>query len=106
MLSLNKLRPVSAELIETGCMMALHYCADHLGDPDRKRWKREGLAERGGGGGAVGRTATRGKGVCDYVGKSLLPEQARTRTHHAIYSPRKNACAIVAQVNIRKTQRI
>lgn len=30
--------------------MALHYCADHLGDPDRRRCKREGLAERGGGG--------------------------------------------------------
>lgn len=42
----------------------------------------------------------RWKGVCDYVGKSLLPEQARTRTHHAISSLRKNACAIVAaQVN-------
>lgn len=50
---------------------------------------------------AVGRTATKGKGVCDYVGKSLLTEQARTRTHHAISSLRKNACAIpVVQVNI------
>lgn len=50
---------------------------------------------------AVGRTATKGKGVCDYVGRSLLPEQARTRTHHAISSLRKNACAIlVVQVNI------
>lgn len=56
MFSLNKLRPVSAELTETGCMMALHYCADHREDPDRKRCKREGLAERGGGasGGGVG----------------------------------------------------
>lgn len=50
---------------------------------------------------AVGRTATKGKGVCDYVGKSLLPVQACTRTHHAISSLRKNACAIlVVQVNI------
>lgn len=49
----------------------------------------------------VGPTATRGKGVCDYGGKSLLPEQARTRTHRAISSLRKNACAIlVVQVNI------
>lgn len=51
MLGLTELRPVSAELTETGCRMALHYCADHLGDADRKRCRREGPAERGGGGG-------------------------------------------------------
>lgn len=54
MLSLKELRPVSAELTETGCMMGLHYCADHPGDPDRKRCRREGLAVRGGGGGGGG----------------------------------------------------
>lgn len=46
MLSLTELRPVSAELTETGCRMALHYCADHLGDADRKRCRREGPAQR------------------------------------------------------------
>lgn len=45
---------MSAELTETGCVMGLHYCADHPGDPDRKRCRREGLAVRGGGGGGGG----------------------------------------------------
>lgn len=80
-------------------MMALQCCVDHLEVLDRKRCRREGRDWRREA--VVGRTATGGKRVCDYVGKSLLPEQARTRTHRAISSLRKNACAIlVMQVNI------
>lgn len=50
--SLNKFR--SAELTDSNCILVLHDCADHLGDADRKRCKREGLAERGGGAGGGG----------------------------------------------------
>lgn len=58
MLSLNKPGSVSAELTETGCVTASHYSADHLGDLDRKKCKREGLSEV-----VVGQTASRGKRV-------------------------------------------
>lgn len=91
MFSLNKLRPVSAELTETGCMLALHYCADHREDPDRKRCKREGLAERGGGGVGGGGANCHQRKESVWLCRQEPHSRARTHTNAScnFFSPQK-----------------
>lgn len=79
------------QLTETGCMVGLHYCADPLGDPDRKRCKREGLAVRGGGGGAGGGVNCHQREGSVWLCRQEPPSRAGTHTNAScnFFSPQK-----------------